>query len=181
MRADYFFAFAAVAATVVAVRGWEGSTGDAVAGEAVAATASTPTAYEAAAKGAPADDAWAQEVRIPAAHDHQYYVVAGVNKRAAEFLVDTGASFVALRDADARASGVFTNVSDYTVPIRTANGETKAALVTIDEIEIEGIQVHDVKAFILPDDQLAVNLLGMSFLSRLQSVEARSGELVLKG
>ena len=48
-------------------------------------------------------------------------------------------------------------------------------------IEIGGLRVEKVKAFILADDQLGVNLLGMSFLSRLESVEARGGELVLRG
>jgi aspartyl protease family protein len=65
--------------------------------------------------------------------------------------------------------------------VRTANGETKAAFVTLEEMEIGDIRVKNVKAFILPDEQLSVNLLGMSFLSRIESVEARSGELLLRG
>ncbi|MEM8772276.1 MAG: TIGR02281 family clan AA aspartic protease [Pseudomonadota bacterium] len=124
---------------------------------------------------------WRDEVRIPAARDNQFYVEADVNRRAARFLVDTGASYVALRDSDARNAGVYTSWSDYTYPVRTANGETKAALVTLKEIEVGAIRVNDVKAFILPDDQLSINLLGMSFLSRLESVEARQGELLLRG
>lgn len=126
-------------------------------------------------------DPWAREVRIAAAHDQQFYVRADVNRSPAQFLVDTGASYVALRDGDARAAGVYTAWADYTVPVRTANGETKAAFVTLEEMEIDGIRVEGVKAFILPDDQLSVNLLGMSFLSRIESVEASRGELVLKG
>lgn len=124
---------------------------------------------------------WGDEVRIDAAPDHQFYVNADVNRRTARFLVDTGASYVALRDSDARNAGIYTSWADYTYPVRTANGETKAALVTLDEIEIDGIRVDGVKAFILQDDQLAINLLGMSFLSRLESVEARGGELILRG
>ena len=42
-------------------------------------------------------------------------------------------------------------------------------------------RIEGVKAFILKDEQLSVNLLGMSFLSRLESVEARKGELLLRG
>ncbi|MEZ5894475.1 MAG: TIGR02281 family clan AA aspartic protease [Parvularculaceae bacterium] len=122
-----------------------------------------------------------EEVRIAAAPDRQYYVHADVNRRSARFLIDTGASYVALRDSDARAAGVYTSYTDYTYPVHTANGETKAAYVTLDEIEVGGIRIEGVKAFILQDEQLAVNLLGMSFLSRLESVEARKGELVLRG
>lgn len=124
---------------------------------------------------------WGEEVHISAGPDRQFYVNADVNRRTARFLVDTGASYVALRDSDARNAGIYTSWSDYTYPVRTANGETKAALVTLDEIEIDGIRVEGVKAFILQDDQLAINLLGMSFLSRLESVEARGGELILRG
>ncbi len=134
-----------------------------------------------ATTSAPTKNQWGREVRIAASRDHQFYVDAEVNRRRAKFLVDTGASYVALRDSDAREAGIYTSHTDYTYPVRTANGETNAAFVTLDEIEINGIRVEGVKAFILPDNQLAINLLGMSFLSRIESVEARAGELVLRG
>lgn len=121
------------------------------------------------------------EVRIKAAFDNQYYVEAEVNRRASRFLVDTGATYVALRATDARDAGIYTSHADYSYPVKTANGETKAAFVTLDEIEINSLRVENVQAFILKDEQLAVNLLGMSFLSRLESVEARRGEMVLRG
>ncbi len=133
------------------------------------------------ASAVPADDFWNDEVRIKAAPDHQFYISADVNRSAARFLVDTGASYVALRDSDARNAGIYTSHADYTYPVKTANGETRAALVTVDEIEIGNLRVTGVKAFVLQDEQLAINLLGMSFLSRLESVEARGGELVLRG
>ena len=129
----------------------------------------------------PAAASWGREVRIPAGPNHQFFVTASVNDRAASFLVDTGASYVALRDVDARAAGVYTQWTDYTHRVRTANGETKAALVKLGVIEINGLRIENVEAFVLPDDQLGMNLLGMSFLARLESVEARRGELVLRG
>lgn len=121
------------------------------------------------------------EVRLAAGANHQFFVTAAVNGRASSFLVDTGASFVALRDSDARAANIYVSWADYKHPVRTANGETKAAMVEVDVIEIDNIRVENVQAFILPDDQLAMNLLGMSFLSKLESVEARGRELVLRG
>jgi len=132
---------------------------------------------------APSEDVdWqGEEVRIAAAPDRHFYVRAEVNRSPSRFLIDTGASFVALRDSDARAAGIYTAYADFTYPVQTANGETKAAFVTLEEVEIEGLRIEGVKAFILQDDQLSVNLLGMSFLSRLESVEARKGELVLRG
>lgn len=131
--------------------------------------------------GPMAAESWGREVRIPAGPNHQFFVTASINDRAASFLVDTGASYVALRDADARAAGVYTQWTDYTHRVRTANGETKAALVKLGAIEINGLRIENVEAFVLPDDQLGMNLLGMSFLARLESVEARRGELVLRG
>jgi aspartyl protease family protein len=174
MRTEIIAAAVIVAGAIFSARFLDHASDEVQAQEALAASANIATAT-------PAQTYWGDEVRITAAPDHQYYVNAEVNRRAARFLVDTGASFVALRDSDARNAGIFTSYADFSYPVKTANGETKAALVTIDEIEIDGLRVEGVKAFILQDDQLGINLLGMSFLSRLESVEARGGELVLRG
>jgi len=178
MRTEIIAAAGIVAAAVFGVRVMD-------AREAVADTSElesmTVRAASLTPSGSGVSGGWGEEVRISASPDHQYYVNADVNRRSARFLVDTGASYVALRDSDARNAGIYTSYTDYTYPVHTANGETKAAFVTIDEIEIDGLRIEGVKAFILQDEQLAVNLLGMSFLSRLESVEARRGELVLRG
>lgn len=176
MRTEIVFAAVIIAGAVVGVKLMERAPVETerAAEEMAMASALTPEA-------ATVQSHWDREVRIAAARDQQFYVEAEVNRSPAQFLVDTGASYVALRDSDARAAGVYTAWTDYTYPVRTANGETKAAYVTLDEMEVGGIMIEDVKAFILPDDQLSINLLGMSFLSRLESVEARSGELVLRG
>ncbi|MEO1135467.1 MAG: TIGR02281 family clan AA aspartic protease [Pseudomonadota bacterium] len=178
MRTEIIAAAGIVAAAVIGVRLIE--TQDARAGHQAAyseAQARTPGA----ARAASVTPRWRDEIRIAAAPDRQFYVEASVNRRTSRFLVDTGASYVALRDTDARDAGIYTSWTDYNYPVHTANGETKAAFVTIDEIEIDGIRIEGVKAFILKDEQLSINLLGMSFLSRLESVEARKGELLLRG
>ena len=177
MKSELFGAVVCICATIVAVKHFETRKAQSAAQPAAMMTS------EAALVEAPAKAAlWAaREIRIRAGANHQYFVTAAVNRRPASFLVDTGASFVALRDSDARAAGIFSSISDFSHPVRTANGETNAARVTLDAIEIDDIRIERVDAFILPDDQLSVNLLGMSFLSRLESVEQRGGELVLKG
>jgi len=176
MRSEIIAAMMCICVTVVAVRHFDAKAHTAPADATLAAAAapeiSTPV-RKSAFNG--------REVRLPADGNHQYFVTAALNQRPASFLIDTGASFVALRDSDARAANIYVSWADYTQPVRTANGETKAAIVTIDLIEIDGIRVENVKAFILPDEQLSMNLLGMSFLSKLDSVEQRGGELVLKG
>ncbi len=179
MRAELAGAVVLIVACVAAVRHFDGRE------PAQAADETAPAAFEAAPAAvvttSPYRAGWGEVVRISAARDHQYYVTAAVNDAPASFLVDTGASYVALRDADARRAGVYTAWTDFDQPVRTANGETKAALVDLKVIEIDGIKIENVRAFILPDDQLSVNLLGMSFLSKLESVEAKGGELVLRG
>ncbi len=177
MRSELFGAVACICATVVAVKHFE-TRETAAAGPheeilASAAPASQPKAFQ--------RSYYANEVRLPAGENHQYFVTAAVNRRPASFLVDTGASYVALRESDARAANIYVSWADYQHPVRTANGETKAALIDIEMIEIDGIRVENVRAFILPDAQLSMNLLGMSFLSKLDSVEQKNGELVLKG
>ena len=177
MRNEILMAGVVVASTVIAVRYFDFK-------QATASVATTEARQESPADLSIASVTpaiYGDEVRIKAAQDNQYYVDAEINRRTANFLVDTGASYVALRDSDAREAGIYTAYADFTYPVKTANGETKAALVTIDEIEIGGLRVQGVKAFILKDEQLSINLLGMSFLSRLESVEARRGELVLRG
>lgn len=179
MRAELAAAAAVIAASVGGVRYWDSNAGRLLSAPPAAAyrAGDVERGEVSQYRRRVARD----EVRIPAAADQQFYVTAAVNAAPAPFLVDTGASFVAMRQSDAERAGVYTTWADFDHPVRTANGETKAALVTIRMIEIDNIQVENVKAFVLPDDQLGVNLLGMSFLSRIGGVEARNGELVLRG
>ncbi len=177
MRSEIFAAALLVSSTIITVRLIDRDVTPAAKGPDLAlakgATTPTPIVRSRSSRN--------NEVRISAGHDNQYYVNVEINSRSASFLIDTGASYVALRESDARKAGIYTSWTDFTYPVRTANGETKAAYVTLDQMEIDDIRVEGVKAFILPDDQLSTNLLGMSFLSRIDSVEARSGEMVLRG
>lgn len=180
MRTEVIAGMVCVACSVIAIRYIDRTQPQAPTSAATIATASAvpsnntkkTTAYQAG---------WNYEVRIPAGYDRQFRVTAAVNHQATNFLVDTGASFVALRESDARRAGIHPHTEDYTSPVSTANGITRAARVMVDEIEINSLRVRNVETFILPDNQLAVNLLGMSFLSELESVEARGNEMILRG
>lgn len=177
MRSEILGAAACVCATIVAVKYFETRKAEAETAAPAVIAAATPAPVIAGAH----KTQYGSEVRLPADAFHQYFVTAAINRRPASFLIDTGASYVALRDSDARAANIYVSWADYKHPVRTANGETMAAMIDIGAIEIDGIRVENVRAFILPDDQLSINLLGMSFLSKLESVEQRGGELVLKG
>lgn len=95
------------------------------------------------------------------------------------FIVDTGASAVALRESDAARIGFRPSRGDYTLSVGTANGSVKAARVTIESLEIGNITVRDIPGIVLPDEALSVNLLGMTYLSKLKRFEYAGGKMVL--
>jgi aspartyl protease family protein len=106
-------------------------------------------------------------------------VEARVDGRRLDFLVDTGASQIALRASDAARLGFRPHERDYTIKLHTANGEGRAALVELNSVEVGDIVVRHLRALVVPDSALSVNLLGMSFLSRVRWTHDR-GQLVLE-
>jgi aspartyl protease family protein len=103
-----------------------------------------------------------------------------IDGRPIDFMIDTGASLVALRASDAARAGIWPRPNDYTATVSTANGKIKAARAKLDRVELGGITVYDVPALVLPDAALEVNLLGVAFLSRLKRYEYAGGRLVLE-
>jgi clan AA aspartic protease (TIGR02281 family) len=104
------------------------------------------------------------------------YVKASVNGMPMVMAFDTGASSVALTQADALKAGVAGNLN-YSVPIGTANGRNMGAPVTLREIRIGQLVIEDVNAIVLQN--LNVSLLGQTFLNRLHSYQMQDGVLTL--
>jgi aspartyl protease family protein len=96
------------------------------------------------------------------------------------FLVDTGASVVALNQTSAAKFGLRPSRGDYNATVTTANGTIKAARTRLAMVDVGGLVVRDVDALVLPDDALSVNLLGLSFLSKLRRYEYANGKMVLE-
>lgn len=117
---------------------------------------------------------------LESGRDGHFQVDARVDGRRIDFMVDTGASLVVLRETDAAQIGVRPMLSDYTATVSTANGKIKAAPTRLDRVEIGDITVYDVPALVLPDEVLSSNLLGVSFLSRLRRYEFANGRMVLE-
>jgi aspartyl protease family protein len=111
--------------------------------------------------------------------DGQFWTDARVNSGIVRFLVDTGASSVALTPEDARRAGIRLNTLEYNVPISTAGGENVAAYVNIKSISIGNVTIRNVKALVVPEG-LSTSLLGMTFLGQLQKVEATPHALILR-
>lgn len=104
---------------------------------------------------------------------------AAVNGTHVRFLVDTGASHVALTPFDAQRLGFDIDALDYRQPYQTANGVAYAAPVRLAEISIGSVAVSDVRASVMKDG-LTQSLLGMSFLGELSAVELSGDRLILR-
>ena len=119
-------------------------------------------------------------VEIRAGAYGHHYARIEINGRSIDAMVDTGASIVALSWEDAERAGLYIRDSDYTQRVNTANGLARIAPVMLDRVSIGDITVRNVPAAVSEPGRLNVSLLGMSFLSRLQRVDMRSGVLVLQ-
>ena len=110
-----------------------------------------------------------------------HFAIDGVvDGRRVGFMVDTGASVIALTQRDAGRLGYHPGLRDYISEVRTANGTVRAAPVKLDMVEVGGVMVRNVEAIVMPEDALSENLLGLSFLSRLRRFEYREGRLILE-
>ena len=116
-------------------------------------------------------------LRDPRGH---FVVAARVDGRRMSFMLDTGASLVALRQSDAAMLGLHPFARDFNVEVKTANGSTRAAKVDLGMVEIDALLVRNVAALVSPDETLSENLLGLSFLSRLRGFSYREGKMVLE-
>lgn len=116
---------------------------------------------------------------IAKAKDGHYWAEADVNGSRVRFLVDTGASAVALTPADAQRLGFEPSRLNYAYKVMTASGEAKAAAVKLASVSVAGTQVANVDALVL-DKGLDTSLLGMTYLGRLSSFEATRSALILR-
>jgi aspartyl protease family protein len=123
----------------------------------------------------------ARTVDIVRGRNGDFQVAAQVNGVRIAMVLDTGASAVVLTQEAAKAAGLPLEVLSYTVSVDTANGRTRAAAVTLDRVAVGDIVERQVSALIAQPGQLRTNLLGMSFLNRLESWEVRGDKLVMRG
>src|ERR1700722_18901589 len=114
----------------------------------------------AAPEPAPADS---RSVTVPRNARGHFQVDGRIDGRRLTFMVDTGASVIALTADDAATLGIHPSQSEFTMLVKTANGTVKAAPIELDRVEIEDITVRNVTAMVLPDGALSDKLLGMSF------------------
>lgn len=100
----------------------------------------------------------------------QYFTAGSINGRPVEFLVDTGATAVAMNTEQARHLGIDFSRGEPT-RVGTAGGIVNAYSLTLDSVKVGGIEVRNVEAAILEGVYPAVALLGMTYLRHVKISE----------
>ena len=111
----------------------------------------------------------APAVRIARGQSGEFALQARINGVIAPMVIDTGASSVVLTYETAKAAGLPLELLEYDVDVETAGGHTRAARLTLDRLAIGKLVERSVPALVVPHGQMKTNLLGMSFLDRLES------------
>lgn len=111
--------------------------------------------------------------------DGHFWAEGQVNGEPVRFLVDTGATAVALTPADAERLGFRPQDLDYSYRVTTAGGRSRAAAVTLSSVSVGGARLDDVGALVI-EKGLDTSLLGMSYLGRLARFEATREALFLQ-
>jgi aspartyl protease family protein len=116
--------------------------------------------------GTPNASAAAQEIVLPVGLGGHFTSAGAINGRAVQFMVDTGATLVAISETEARRIGL-----DYHDAPRaftqTANGAVPVHRVSLSAVRLGEVEVANVEAIVMPA-QMPYVLLGNSFLSRFQ-------------
>ena len=123
----------------------------------------------------------AYAVQIPRGSNGEFAVQARINGVVAAMVIDTGATSVVLTYETAKAIGLPLELLKYDVDVQTAGGRTKAARLWLDRMAVGKLVERSVPALVVPHGQMTTNLLGMSFLDRLESFEVRADQLLLHG
>lgn len=120
-------------------------------------------------------------VRIRSDGNGHFSALGSVNGTSVRLMVDTGASTVVLKAADAERAGIALDELSFTVAVQTANGTAYAAPVRLRDVAIGPIMLDGVEALVAKPGSLNESLLGMSFLSRLRSYGVEKDFMTLKG
>jgi aspartyl protease family protein len=120
-------------------------------------------------------------VQVARGQAGEFALLAKINGINAPMVIDTGATSVVLTWETAKAAGLPLELLAYNVDVETAGGHTRAARLTLDRLAIGRLVERSVPALVVPRGQMKTNLLGMSFLDRLESWEVRADRLMLRG
>ena len=100
--------------------------------------------------------------------DGHYRVVGSVGGHSIAFLVDTGATSIALNESQARTLGIDFRVVGQPMVVNLATGTAKAWRIKLPQVKVGPLEVLGVEAFVLEGEGANDALLGMSFLNRVR-------------
>jgi aspartyl protease family protein len=107
-----------------------------------------------------------------------YKTVGTINGRTVNFLVDTGATAVAMYRRDAKRLGIQYRLDGKRINVSTANGTAPAYEITLDRVQVGDITLHNVGGFVIDSNSSGEILLGMTFLNRV-TMEDQGSVLML--
>lgn len=119
-----------------------------------------------------------RELKVKMASDGHFWVKASINGVERRMLIDSGATVTALSPDSASAAHVDANSGFAPVILRTANGAAPAHTGSIDELRVGNIVARNLRIVTAPGLG-EMDVLGMNFLSRLESWRVEGGTLVL--
>jgi aspartyl protease family protein len=119
-----------------------------------------------------------KELHVRMAPDGHFWVIASINGVERRMMIDSGATVTALSEGTAREAHVDTGRGLTPIILRTANGMTTAETGSIDELRIGNIVARNLK-IVSAHGLGGLDVLGMNFLSKLQSWRVEGRTLVL--
>lgn len=143
-----------------------------------------PAATEAVAQGdIEAHESWesyedADESVLVRQEDGHFYANVEVGSNEVRFMVDTGASGIALTAEDAETLGFSWNDNELGVVGRGVSGNVFGKRVRLPSVRLGSVETTDVEAVIIPSG-LDVSLLGQSFLSKAATVKIENDEMTI--
>lgn len=120
-----------------------------------------------------------ETIEVPKGPDNHFHLTLDINSVPVNFLVDTGASQVVLTKEDARRVGLDPDTLAFIGSAMTANGEVATAPVRLETVDLGDIRDTRVRASV-NGGEMNSSLLGMSYLSRFESIEIRRDVLILR-
>ena len=119
-----------------------------------------------------------KELHVRMSSDGHFWVVASLNGVKRRMLIDSGATVTAISESTARAAKVDAGTGLAPIVLQTANGAARARTGKVDEIRIGNIVARNLRIVTAPGLG-ELDVLGMNFLSKLQSWRVENGTLIL--
>jgi len=119
-----------------------------------------------------------KELRVRMSPDGHFWVIASINGVKRRMLIDSGATVTAISRQTAREAKIDVGSGLAPVVLRTANGIAPAETGRVEEIRVGNIVARNLRIVTSPGLG-GLDVLGMNFLSKLQSWRVEDGTLIL--